>query len=178
MRERGRALVLIGFMGTGKSSVGRAIARQLGLERFDTDELVVAQLGMPISQIFAEIGEVRFREVETDVLRNLDADREGVIVTGGGIVLKSENVEHLRRLGTVVSLTAREEVIFERVSRRASRPLLQTEDPRATVAELLRTREPLYRQAADAQIDTSELTHAEAARMVIAQWNSARTATA
>ncbi len=176
MRERGPALVLVGFMGTGKSSVGRAIARRLSLPRFDTDELVAARFGMPVSQIFAQHGEAHFRNAESDVLRQIGGSSEAVIVTGGGIVLRAENVEHLQRVGTVVALSAREEVIFERISRRASRPLLQTANPRETITSLLAMRAPLYAAAADAQVDTSNLTHAEAADAVIEHWNALRTA--
>lgn len=169
MRERGLAIVLIGFMGTGKSSVGRTLAARLQLPRYDTDELVSKRLGMSVADVFANLGETKFREAETQVLHELRTDAEAVIVTGGGVVLKPENVEHLRRLGVLVNLTCDESALFERLSRRI-RPLLQTENPRATMCELMRVREPLYRAAADFHIDTSELTHEQVADEVMRSW--------
>jgi shikimate kinase len=170
MRQRGRALVLIGFMGTGKSSAGREIARRLRLSRFDTDELVSARFGIPVAEIFQTHGEAKFRASETEVLRELNGGCEAVIVTGGGIVLKPENIEELRRLGIIVRLTAGEETLFARITRRATRPLLKTENPRATMLELLHFREPLYRAAADFEIDTTDLTHERVADEVIRVW--------
>lgn len=167
MTGRGRAIVLIGFMGSGKSSVGRILEQEMGWPRFDTDELVSARLGRPIPEIFAEFGEDKFREAESEVVEELPATAPAIIVTGGGIVLRASNVQFLRRAGTLVHLEADEETLFRRVSRRKTRPLLQTENPRATLAELLRVRLPLYREAADFQVDTSRLTHQEVAAAVL-----------
>lgn len=167
---RGRALVLIGFMGCGKSAAGRALAHRLRLPRFDTDEMVVAHFGMPITQIFAQLGEAQFRERESAVLQKISSDQECVVVTGGGIVLRRENGNALRRLGFVAHLFAREDVIFDRVSRRSTRPLLQTANPRTTVMKLMQTRAALYRAIADASIDTSDLTHAQVADAVLDAW--------
>lgn len=167
MIGRGQSIVLIGFMGAGKSSTGRALGRKTGLPRFDTDEMVSTHFGLPVTEIFARFGEEKFREAETETLRQLADKGPAVIVTGGGIVLRPENVKMLRELGTVVSLEADEETLFRRISRRATRPLLQTENPRATMAELWRIREPLYRDAADVRLDTSHLTHEEVADAVL-----------
>src|SRR5947207_10960182 len=144
MQERGDAIVLIGFMGAGKSSVGRTLARMTGLPRFDTDEMVAARFGLTVSEIFETHGEEAFRDAETDVLRELSGKRGAIITTGGGILLRPENsdVEHQR--GTVDHLEAGEEILFRRISRRASRPLLRTENPRATVKEVVRVRLPHY----------------------------------
>jgi shikimate kinase len=167
MDAPGRAIVLIGFMGSGKSSAGRILERRTGWPRFDTDELVTARFGRPVSEIFAKFGEDTFRDAESEVVGQLSAATPAVIVTGGGIVLRASNLELLRRVGTLVHLEADEETLFRRVSRRATRPLLQTENPRATLAELLRVRLPLYREVADVQIDTSRLTHEEVAEAVL-----------
>lgn len=167
MTERGRAIVLIGFMGSGKSSAGRILERKMGWPRFDTDEMVSAQFSRPIPAIFAEFGEDTFRDAESAAVGQLSAATPAVVVTGGGIVLRASNVESLRRLGTLVHLEADEETLFRRVSRRATRPLLQTENPRATMAELLRVRLPLYREAADVAVDTSRLTHEEVAEAIV-----------
>jgi shikimate kinase len=167
MNERGQAIVLIGFMGAGKSSVGRMLARMTGLPRFDTDEMVAVRFGRTISQIFENYGEETFREAETETLRELSGKGRAVIVTGGGIVTLPENVELLRQLGIVVLLAADEQTLFGRISRRTSRPLLRTENPRATVTGLLEKRLPLYRNAADIHVDTSTLTHEQVAKLVL-----------
>jgi shikimate kinase len=167
MDGRGCAIVLIGFMGSGKSSVGRILERKKGWPRFDTDEMVSSRFGRAIPEIFSEFGEEEFRKAETEALEQLSPAHPAVIVTGGGIVLRPGNVEVLRRVGRLVHLEADEETLFRRVSRRATRPLLQTENPRATLAELLRDRLPLYRQAADVNIDTSRLNHEEVAAAVL-----------
>jgi shikimate kinase len=167
MNEQGPAIVLIGFMGAGKSSVGRMLARMTGLPRFDTDEMVAARFGLTISEIFENYGEESFREAETETLRDLSGKGKAIIVTGGGIVTRPENIELLHQLGTVVLLAADEQTLFGRISRRTSRPLLRTENPRATVTALLEKRLPLYRAAADVEIETSALAHEEVARLIL-----------
>lgn len=167
MTGRAGAIVLIGFMGAGKSSVGRTLARITGLPRFDTDEIVSARFGLTIAEIFDAHGEENFRAAETEAVRELNGKASAIVVTGGGIILRPENIALLRGLGKVVHLEADEETLFQRISRRANRPLLRTEDPRATVSELLRARLPLYRQAADVQVDTSLLTHDQVAEKIL-----------
>ncbi len=154
-----KSIVLIGMMGAGKSSVGRCLQQRTGLARLDTDEMVAAQFGIPIAQIFEKHGEEGFRIAETEVLRKLAPVRPAVVVTGGGIVVRAENVDLLKQLGTIVWVTADEATLFERASRRNDRPLLQQENPRAVFLDLLREREPLYRTAADLRVDTSKMTH-------------------
>jgi len=155
------------MMGAGKSSVGRLLQRRTGLARFDTDELVAAEFGIPVPEIFAKHGEERFRDAETDVLRKLFLPYPTIIVTGGGIVLRKENVALLKRLGTIVWLAADEATLFERASRRADRPLLQTGNPRAAFSDLLRKRRSLYAAAADFEVDTSRLSHDEIADEIL-----------
>ena len=167
MTKRDQSIVLIGFMGAGKSSTGKALARKTGLPLFDTDEIVSARFGLSVTEIFVQLGEEEFREAETEALKQLSAAAPAIIVTGGGIVLRPENVKMLRELGKVISLEADEETLFRRISRRATRPLLQTKNPRATMAELLRVRDPLYRAAADLRLDTSRLTHDEVADAIL-----------
>ena len=162
-----RSIVLIGMMGAGKSSVGRCLQRRTGLARFDTDEIVSSKFGLSISEIFSTHGERRFREVEAQALVELAAGEATIIVTGGGIVLREENVDLLKQLGTIVWLEADEETLFERASRRSNRPLLQTEDPRITFSEMVRARAPLYAKVADIRIDTSALTHDEVADVIL-----------
>jgi shikimate kinase len=167
MTGRGQSIVLIGFMGAGKSSAGKALAFKTGLPRYDTDEMISKRFRLPVAEIFAQFGEEKFRDAETDALKQLALGAPAIIVTGGGIVLRPENVKMLRELGTVVSLEADEETLFRRISRRPTRPLLQTENPRATMMELLGRREPLYHEAADVRLDTSLLGHDELADAIL-----------
>lgn len=167
MKKQGAAIVLIGFMGAGKSSVGRRLARITGLPRFDTDEMIGARFGLTIAEIFEKYGEAQFRDAETETLRTLGGKGAAVIVTGGGMVMRPENRALLRELGTVIYLTADEQTLFARLSRRSTRPLLHTQNPRATVTELLQKRMPLYRQVAHAEIDTSKLSHDEVAKRIL-----------
>jgi len=164
-----KSIVLIGMMGAGKSSIGRLLQRRTGLTCFDTDELVAAEFGLSIPEIFARHGEERFRGGETEVLRKLFLPQPIIVVTGGGIVLRQENVDLLKRLGSVIWLSASESILFERASRRGERPLLKTADPSKTFSELLRDRAPLYAIAADFEIDTSSLTHDEIADEILSK---------
>lgn len=163
-------------MGAGKSSVGRCLQRRTGLARFDIDEVVTAKFALSIPEIFAQHGEEHFREAETQALRELSPTQPTIIVTGGGIVLRDENVDLLKRLGVVVWLEAKEETLFERASRRGNRPLLETENPRARLSELLRTRSPLYAKAADIRVDTTTLTHDQVADLILVEIESRSTA--
>ena len=156
-------LVLIGFMGSGKSSVGRLAAKALGFEFVDTDQEIVERAGKPISEIFAEEGESAFRAMETDVIGSLAPRQRCVISTGGGAVLAAKNRTLLRNLGFVVCLTASDDVLFERVSRNTKRPLLQTENPRETIAALILDRNVLYSETAHWTLDTSTMPLHEAA---------------
>jgi len=155
-------------MGAGKSSVGRWLERRTGLSRLDTDEMVVARYGQPIPEIFSKHGEVAFRDAETETLRAVDADRPAIIVTGGGTILRAENVKLLKRLGTIVWLHGDEETLFERAGRlRNRRPLLQTENPRKTFSDLMKERKPLYAKVADFRVDTTALSHEQVANEVL-----------
>jgi shikimate kinase len=159
--KRARNLILIGFMGTGKTSVGQRVAHSLGFRFVDTDKLIVKKAGKPIPKIFEDEGEDAFRRLETEVLRAC-ADGEGqVISTGGGIVTREENRGILRDAGYVIWLRASPEVIYERVRRNRNRPLLQTADPMKTIHDLLDARKDLYEACADLAITTDQLTMEE-----------------
>jgi len=164
-----RSIVLIGMMGAGKSSVGRCLERRTGLRRFDTDEIVSRHFGKSVSEIFAKLGEEQFRQAETKALAGLTPDPPAIIVTGGGIVLKEENIQHLKRLGRVVWLDAEEEILFERATRRGNRPLLKTDDPRATLAKIRAERETRYAEASDVRINTGGRSHEEVADMILTE---------
>jgi shikimate kinase len=161
-------VVLVGFMGSGKSSVGRLVARTLRGRFVDTDRLVVERAGRDITDIFATNGEGFFRQEESRALCSLLGGRGLVVATGGGIVTVAANLAALKELGFVVWLTASEETIWDRVSRNTKRPLLRTQNPRETVRTLLAARNPLYEKAADLRVDTTLLTHAEVAEKICA----------
>jgi shikimate kinase len=167
-KDRSQNIVLIGFMGTGKTTIGKIASERLGLEFADTDDLVVEQVGEPIPQIFERIGEDGFRKLETGVLRGLAGQGGKIIATGGGIVTLPENIGLLKKLGFVVWLSATVETIFARVSLNRDRPLLYTDDPLQTITDMLAEREPLYRETADLTVETDkfhseEITHGIAA---------------
>lgn len=155
----GRHVVLVGFMATGKTTVGRACARVGRMRFIDTDAEVERTAGKRIPAIFESEGEAAFRKKETAVLRGLrEAKGPQVIATGGGIVTIEENIPLLRQLGFVVWLDADQDDIVRRAARKRNRPLLRTENPAATVAKLLEKRRPLYKRAADLKITTTGLT--------------------
>lgn len=154
-------------MGCGKSSVGRRLAHSTGHRFIDTDELIVDRAGMSIAALFAESGEAAFREMESEVLSGLVGVCGIVLATGGGIVTRAENLPVLREIGVVGWLDSDPDLLFERVSRNQRRPLLLTEDPRATFDELLQSRAELYEQASEFRIDSSALSHDEAARSLL-----------
>ncbi|HEU4678314.1 MAG TPA: shikimate kinase, partial [Terrimicrobiaceae bacterium] len=130
-------LVLIGFMGCGKSSVGRRLSGLTGHRFVDTDELIVQAEGRSIAEIFSQSGEAHFRDLEQRSLENLVGVCGIVLSTGGGLVLRPVNRQTLKKIGIVAWLDASPEVLFERAMRSGRRPLLQTADPRATFDELL-----------------------------------------
>jgi shikimate kinase len=163
-----RNLVLVGFMGSGKSSVGREIARRWGFRFLDTDTMIRQKYGKSIPDIFASFGEPVFRDEENKALQDLQNSHRAVIATGGGIILQPRNHPLLRSLGVVLWLQASEQVIWERVSRNQNRPLLRTKDPRTTINNLMSTRYPLYRSVADINVETSGLTHQEVADRAVA----------
>jgi shikimate kinase len=157
------------MMGAGKSSVGRCLRRRMGLALFDIDEVVASTFGMSIPEIFAEHGEEKFREAETEALRRVRTEEQTMIITGGGIVLRKENVEILKKQVAIVWLDADEETLFARASRKKNRPLLQTKNPRKTFSQILAARRPLYANIANIRVDTSALTDEEVAVAILAK---------
>ncbi len=160
-------IVLVGFMGSGKSSVGRRLALATGHRFVDTDELIVERCGKPIATIFADEGESRFRDIETEVLTNLVGVCGIILATGGGIVLRPENRDLMRRIGVIAWLDASPDALFERVSRTQKRPLLKSPDPRGTFDRLLAERRPIYEAFTELRIDSTGLSHDESARAVL-----------
>ena len=142
-------LILIGFMGAGKTTVGKLLAREKGLQFVDTDDRIVAEQKQSIPDIFSKYGESFFRDLETDLLRRMKEDtRHSVISVGGGMPVREENRKLLRALGCVIYLTAEKEMILGRVRSDGSRPMLNGEDLEQRVERLMRERESSYRKAA------------------------------
>jgi len=155
---RARNLILVGFMGTGKTSVGMRVAKSLGFDFVDTDQLIVEKAGKPIPRIFEDDGEAVFRKMETEILGECLKRENQVISTGGGIVTIEANRKLLKEAGYTIWLQAGPETIFDRVSRNRNRPLLHTEDPKATIVKMLAERNQCYSDSMDLAIKTDELT--------------------
>jgi len=147
-------IFLVGMMGAGKTTIGRALARRLALEFIDTDRELVERTGVPVATIFEIEGEPGFRRRESAILAEMAVRSGAVVATGGGAILAAENRAVMRGHGTVVYLRARLESLWERTRRDTNRPLLATADPRGTLAMLLEQREPLYLEAAHLVVDT------------------------
>jgi len=156
-------VVLVGFMGCGKTTLGARLADMLGLRFVDMDDCIIRKAGCSIPEIFSRHGETGFRRIESEVLVELGASSRQVIATGGGVVTIPENLPKLKAAGFVVWLNPPERAIWNRVSRNRNRPLLHTADPRQTVHDLLEKRRPLYASVADLEADTKGLTPDEAA---------------
>ena len=150
-------IIFTGFMGVGKTSVGTRLARDLGFVFVDTDLLIEADQKITITEIFSSFGEQYFRDVESRIIGRVLADEGQVVSTGGGAVLRDENRQAFRKNGVTICLTARPEVIYDRIRHETHRPLLQVPDPLARIRELLAARSPFYHQA-DFIIDTSDRT--------------------
>lgn len=161
-------LILIGIMGSGKTSIGKEISRSIGLPLIDTDAIIEEQAATTINNIFAEHGEDHFRNLETELIRSLASlPAPHIISTGGGIVIRPENRDLLKKLGYVIWLNADIDVLFERVQRHSHRPLLHTPDPKGTLQNLMDQRMSWYNDSAHLAIDTSNLTIEEIAIGII-----------
>ena len=147
---------LVGPMGAGKTTIGRQLATILHKEFKDSDHEIVRRTGASIPLIFDIEGEEGFRRRESEVIDDLSSEAGLVLATGGGAVLAEENRRHLSGRGTVVYLYASIEQLLKRTARDRNRPLLQTADPRAKLEELMRVRDPLYREVADMVLYTDD----------------------
>ncbi len=156
-------LVLIGLMGSGKTTLGRLVAHSLGFKFVDTDHLIIEAAGKTIPEIFASEGEAGFRQRETAALQSLAGQQRQVIATGGGIVTPPVNLPILKQLGCVVWLSADTGVLHQRTAHGHDRPLLREVDPAAKLRALYEERAPLYEQACDIKITTDDLSPQEAA---------------
>ncbi len=162
------SLALIGFMGTGKTAVGRALAARLGREFIELDALIEQRAGKSIPEIFRQDGEIVFRELEIEATREIAGQKNAVIACGGGIVLNKINIDRLREECIIVYLTASPGIILKRTSADESeRPLLMASDRASQIRELLRFRRPFYERAADIKVDTSKLDIGSVAEKII-----------
>jgi shikimate kinase len=162
-------LSLVGMPGSGKSTVGRQLARRLGLPFHDSDHLIEQRLGCSIREYFAREGEAAFRDVEEQVLRELAQGPSAVVATGGGAVLRAGTREALRQGGKVIYLRSSPEELYRRVRHDTQRPLLQVADPMAKLRALHAERDPLYREAAHFQIETGRPTVPTLVNMIVMQ---------
>lgn len=156
-QRKRRNLILIGFMGCGKTSVGILLSYRLRRTFLDTDKRIEKMQGRTISTIFAQEGEAAFRQMETDCLKSLLSETEGQIFsTGGGTPVREENRTLLRQLGTVVYLKVSPDTVYERLKEDTKRPLLQTENPKVRIEELLTARQSYYEAAADVILEADD----------------------
>lgn len=167
------SISLVGLPGSGKSSVGRQLASRLGLPFTDSDAVIEQRLGCSIREFFerppeAGGGELRFREIEAEVIAGMKS-QAGVLATGGGAVLRSENRQALRERGTVIYLQSSPEELMRRLRRDTKRPLLQTSDPMQRLRELHAQRDPLYRETAHFVIETGRPTASTIVNMIVMQ---------
>ena len=164
-----RSCFLIGLPGSGKSTVGRQLARRISLPFFDSDHVIEQRLGCSIREFFEREGEDRFRDIEAAVIDELTAGPTCVLSTGGGSVLRPENRERLNHRGTVVYLRSTPEEIFRRLRHDRNRPLLQVADPQQRLRDLCAVRDPLYRETAHFVIETGRPSVAMLVNMIVMQ---------
>ena len=161
-------LILIGFMGTGKSTVACQLSKQLNLPFFEMDEMIFQEQGMEISNIFKEKGENYFRDLETELLKNLLQKETGILSCGGGIILRDENIQAMKNHGTVILLTAKPETILKRVLHNQSRPVLNGKKNVNDITKLMKEREERYHIAADIIVSTDEKSLSQICEEIIA----------
>ena len=159
MGQLTRTIALVGMMGAGKSAIGRRLATRLGVAFFDADNAIESAAGRPIPEIFAAYGEAAFRDCERKVIARLLTEKPPhVLATGGGAFMAEDTRDALKQRAVTVWLRASLDILFARVKRKSNRPLLQTEDPRGTLAQLLAEREPIY-GLADIIVDSEDAPH-------------------
>lgn len=156
-------IYLIGFMGTGKTTVSGILARQEQLDEIDLDAEIEKRKGMKIREIFDAYGEAYFRDLESRLVQELEQRQGSIISCGGGCVLRKENVKSMRRGGTVILLTATPQTIYERVKKSRNRPMLDGKMNVDYISEMMEKREKAYEEAADFTVCTDDKTAKEIA---------------
>ncbi len=170
-------IYLIGFRGTGKTSAGKLVAKELGWEFIDADGYLEKKAGKTIRQIFQEGGEGLFRDIEEEVIRELSGMENKVVATGGGVVLREENVRNMKKNGSLtILLEADARIIHDRLQKdpksRTQRPNLTSLDDFNEIVHLLECRRPYYEKAADHRINTATTSPAEVAKRILSIYNS------
>jgi len=160
---------LIGLPGSGKTTVGRLLSRRLRLPFLDSDTVIEQQLGCSIREFFEREGEARFRDIEADVIDTLTQAPEGVLSTGGGVVLRPQNRANLHTRTKVVYLNSSPDDLFRRLRHDKNRPLLQVADPLGRLRDLYTQRHPLYKETAHFQVDTGRPSVASLVNMILMQ---------
>jgi len=159
-------IVLTGFMGTGKTAVGKILARRLGLVPVDVDAEIEREQKKTIAEIFGQFGEDGFRDIESTAIEKLSAMKNVVLSTGGGAVLRADNMDALRKNGVIICLAASPETILGRTCESKDRPLLQVDNPLQKIKELYEFRKPYYEKA-DIIINTDDMSPAQVAEEII-----------
>lgn len=167
-----RNIVLVGFMGTGKTTIGGLIAQKLNVRYIHTDGLIEEKEGISINDIFSKKGEPYFRKLEKEIIKALSEEQNSVIDAGGGVVIDASNVENLKKNGLIFCLNATPEEILKRTEKYTHRPLLDIDDPLAEIKRLLEERKDYYKRA-DYQIDTTGRTPAEVSKEIIGIYKKA-----
>jgi shikimate kinase len=162
-------IIFVGLPGSGKTTIGRQLARRLGVPFVDSDHVIEDRLGCSIREYFAREGEDAFRDVEQAVLDDLSQHHQGVLSTGGGSVLREANRRHLHDRGQVIYLRSSPEDVYRRLRHDTVRPLLQVEDPLSRLRALYDARDPLYRDAAHFVIETGRPSVATLVNMILMQ---------
>jgi len=162
-------LILVGMPGSGKSTVGRQLARRLGLPFRDSDHEIEQRIGCPIRDFFEREGETAFRDIEESILQELTQAPSGVLATGGGAVLRPANRERLRQAGQVIYLRSTPEELFRRLRHDSHRPLLQVPDPMGRLRSLYEERDPLYRETSHFTIETGRPSVPTLVNMILMQ---------
>ena len=160
-------IFLIGFMGAGKSTIARTLQRELGFPLVEMDERIVQEQGMSINDIFAQYGEAHFREIESQLVVDLGKQEPSIVSCGGGVVVRPENTQNMKKSGRIVLLKASPETIFERVKNSTDRPILNGHMNVEYIAELMEKRRVLYEEAADITIQTDGKTREQICEEII-----------
>jgi len=159
-------IYLVGFMATGKTAVGRELAKKKKWQFVDLDELIELKEKRTISNIFAQEGEPYFRRIEKQVLKEVSKEKKFIVACGGGIVIDKDNIKVMKDTGTIICLTATPSVVLKRILGYQHRPLLNVRDPKKQIELLLKLRVPYYAQA-DKTIDTSKISVKEVVEKIL-----------
>ena len=160
-------IFLIGFMGAGKSTIAKVLQRELGMELVEMDERIVKEQGMSINDIFAQKGEDGFRDIESQLVIDIGKNKNSIVSCGGGVVVRPQNVENMKKSGKIVFLTATPETILERVKNGKDRPLLNGHMNVEYISELMEKRRQMYEDAADVKVSTDGKTVGEICTEII-----------